>query len=195
MKQLEPIVAQARSEVEAPEQAAPTEPLEATTEPDEMTTAELEIKRRIAGLTDARQGLALDALTDDRKADELADLDAVLAGAEIELEHMGLARVEANRRVRQAAVDAEQKARQKARDTALALSGDREKLEAKLGLAALALAEALAAVDSISAQQARALSAAGSPQAWQQVTPSPMALRRVLEVALRQAGAPTGWLD
>lgn len=194
-REVQRVVAEARAAFEAPEQApAPTEngtipshhPLDAR---------KAEISKRIADLSQERSELALAAMEDDVGADELADVEAQLAGLEAEAEHIGLARVEADRRARQGAVDAEQKVRQKARDRAQLLATERAKLEGKLGLAALSFAEALAAVDVIAAQQARALSDAGSPNAWQQVTPSPSGVRRILVTALRQAGAPTGFLD
>jgi len=186
--QVEEMMKRPRREVEYPEPVAEPEPepVAETPEPDRFDVVESEIRARIAQHEQARSTLALDALTDDAKARELADVEARLAGAQAELERLGLARAEAQRREKAELKQAERQAREDRQKRASELQADREKAAAKVDRTARAFADALAAHQGIAVAQAQVLDAD-----LQRVVPAQWHLECGLAYALREAGAPS----
>ena len=167
--------------VELIEEALPSDPLD---------VGESEIRNRVAELQAERQRLAFDALNDPAKRQDLADCEAALAGADAELQHVGLARKEAGRREQAAHDLADQRAVEAALDRARELEGEALRAKAKVDKCLATFAEALADHYRICVEQVSALSAAGRPGAM----PSPTAIQATVAQALRAAGAPLGWL-
>jgi hypothetical protein len=184
--QVEAMMKRARREVEHPEPIAEPEPVAETPEPDRFDAVESEIRARIAQHEQARSRLALDAMTDDAKARELADVEARLAGAQAELARLGLARAESQRREKAELAQAERQARKDRQKRASELQAERQKAAAKIDKTARAFADALAAHQAIAAAQAGVLDAD-----WQRVLPAQWQIECGLAHALREAGAPT----
>jgi hypothetical protein len=174
-----------RQEIEHPPPKAPEpEPVEQP-EPDRFDAVETEIRGTIAELEGSRASLALDALDDERKARELGDVEARLAGARAELERVGLARAEAERRELAEHEEAKAKAVADARRRASELQVDREAAARAVDQGAAAFATALAAHQRIAAEQASVLGGD-----WRQVLPPQFALEAALAHALNEASAP-----
>jgi hypothetical protein len=164
-------------------------------EPDPLDTLGTEIEARIEALTAERQRLSLDALTDDGKARELADVEAALAGADVDLQRLTIARTETARREQAEREQADHDRVQAASDRAAELGAERQKVEARLQRDARTFAGSVAALHVVAGQQAAALTQANHPNAYQTTIPSPGALQRMLAQALRDAGAPTNLLS
>lgn len=168
-----------------PAPAAPPEPAE----PDPFLEKEAAARGEIVRLTDLRAGLALDALTDPSKAEQLTAVESELEGAERGLAWAEEARREQARR-RLAADDAEKAA---ARGDALRrageLQGEREKAAARVDQAALAFGHALAAHQALAMEQANVLGALGG-YSLERVLPPSWALGGALARALTEASAP-----
>lgn len=168
---------------------APAEP-EGESEPDELAAIEQDARRRVGELEDARQRLALDALTDADAARELGEVEAALADTRAEIERVGLAASERERR----GVESRERA---AQDAAAAALAEADKLGTKLAAqaakvdrAAQAFARETAVYASLHAQCHQALVAAGERNYGTGAAPtSPVAA--ALHFALREAGAPS----
>jgi hypothetical protein len=178
------LVRRVREEVEHPAPEAP-EPEPEQAEPDRFDVVETEIRGTIADLEGRRASLALDALTDERKARELGDVEARLAGARAELERVGLARAEAERRELAEHEQAKAKAVADARRRASELQVDREAAARAVDEGAAAFATALAAHQRICAEQASVLGGD-----WRQVLPPQYVLEAAFAHALNEASAP-----
>lgn len=178
------LVRRVREEVERPTPEAP-EPEPVEQEPDRFDAVETEIRGTIADLEQTRASLALDALTDERKARELGDVEARLAGARAELERVGLARTEAERRELAEHEEAKAKAVADTRRRASELQVDREAAARAVDEGAAAFATALAAHQRICAEQASVLGGD-----WRQVLPPQYVLEAAFAHALNEASAP-----
>lgn len=161
-----------------------------TASPPTFDASEAEVRARIAELQAERQSLALDALHDEGKRQDLADCEAALAGAHAELQHVGLARQEASRREQAAREQAEREAKDAALARATELGNDALRAMGKVEKTLGAFAEALAEHNRACQRHVSALDAAGQSGAM----PSPAAIQATVAQALRNAGAPTHWL-
>jgi hypothetical protein len=190
--EMAPILERARAEFEdpAPEIIEPEQEI-AESQPSPFDIAASEIRVKLEGLTERRQELSLDALTNDDARQELSGVERDLEAGERELVRVELARREDQRRQRQGRDEAEAERVQAALDRAAELAGDRERAEAKLAKAASDLAKAIGQVHDVAAHQAAALSEAGRDDAWRQATPSPSP---IVARALVERGLPTDWL-
>ncbi len=184
VNEIERLVRRVREEIERPAPEAEPEPVEQA-EPDRFDAVETEIRGTIAELERSRASLALDALSDERKARELGDVEARLAGARAELERVGLARTEAERRELAEHEEAKAKATADARRRASELQVDREAAARAVDEGAAAFATALAAHQRICAEQASVLGGD-----WRQVLPPQYVLEAAFAHALNEASAP-----
>jgi hypothetical protein len=192
-KELEPILVRARNEMDRPEPEA-VEPPQETPEPHPLAAVEVEIRARLDSLSALRQTLALDALGDKAKAEELAGVEADLAGAHAELERVPLARREAEIRERAEREQAEAAAREPLLRRARLLQAKREASARRVDGAFKSAAEALAQHHAIVAEQTHTLTAAGDSDAWRAAT-QPWMVACAFAVALRQAGVQAEWFD
>ena len=184
------VLEQARTQYENPPEAIEPVP-EVEPVPDAFPAAEDEIRAKIAALTERRQRASPDALTDPAKRSQLAELTAELAGAEAELELIGLARLEADRLEREQAEQADRERTDAALARAAELGTEAAKVWQKVEKIAATFAQALADHNRLQHEQAQALSAAGRTGAW---GTSPQAVTRLLADSLRAARAPMDWL-
>jgi hypothetical protein len=76
-----------------------------------LDAIESDARQRIAELTEQHARLALDSLSDERLAAEVADIESEVVVAEAELRRVAVARIEAERREREARERAEAEAR------------------------------------------------------------------------------------
>jgi chromosome segregation ATPase len=122
------------------------------------------ITERLGELREQRQRLSLDALTNSKAAKELEDVEGRIVGVQAELDRVGLARAERERReldARQAEVDDRQRA---AMTAARELQVDREKAAKAVDRATNAYVDAIASYFEVCRAQQAKLVAAGAPQ-------------------------------
>jgi hypothetical protein len=167
-------------------------PRQEVPQPDPLDTTALEITNRQEALEADRQRLSLDAISDNSARADLVKVEREIAELRAEAERVALAKIEGNRREREAREIAEREAKEEALQRANDLGEQRQKADAKLIKTASDFANALAAVEGIAAQQSEALSDAG--QGWRSLAPSAGQLQRIVAAALIQAGAQAQWL-
>lgn len=176
-----------RAEVEADEAADAAQLASVpAAEPGSLEAIETDARARVVELEASRGRLALDALTDRDAAQELADVESELTAARAEIERVGLARGEQERRQVEAAEQAERQAAEQADADAAALQpAVREAAEA-VDRAADVFAAAVAAYRDVRSEQAALMVAAGHGDGAAGVRAyRPAAVVDALAVALR----------
>jgi Fic family protein len=171
--------------------AIPTKQQQAS--PD-LSMIEQDARRRIEELTEARQRLSLDAITDEDAKRELANVESEIAGAERLLEQTQLAADERQRRLREAEQAAAEKVRASVEHRAARLQPEVVKSERSVDLAFAAAAQAVASFLQTQGELDGALrETGGRGQTGHDLTPS--RLEGSLKHHFAAAGVPPRLLD
>jgi hypothetical protein len=185
----------ARAEFESDQLDDPVEPAPEALPPHPLDAVAAEVEVRIRDLTEARQKLSLDSLTDEKAGAQLASTEKALADAQAELGHVALARKEASRREQEEAASEQRKVVADALQRAGELQHLRQQAAERVDKAALQFARALADHQAVAANQVQALTEAGRAEAFRTAMPPAFAIAAGLAHALFEGGAPAGWIE
>ncbi|HET6999346.1 MAG TPA: hypothetical protein VFI03_12245 [Solirubrobacterales bacterium] len=148
-----------------------------------------ELRARLGELEEQRQGLALDAIGDaDNSREQLAAVESELAETAVELDRLGLAAVEAERREAAAKAEAESQAQQEAFAAAQHLQVEREKHAKAIDEAIDEFVQAMRAHTDVCAEQHHLLLAAGQEAAAGVARPRGFYIEGAFALAMRKAG-------